>query len=135
MASSQRKIVRKHLKEPDEFETFLVRLEDFATTNWRQLLIGAAAAVVIVLLMIGIYSYQRHNDHVVAGRFYDALSALNSKQYRAAQEQFSKLAADASGRELGRLARFYVARCYAAEGDLQHARDALVAYVAEARDE
>ncbi len=135
MPPTHRKLRRKELKEPDEFLSFLYDAREFVTGNLTQIAASAAVVVGVAMIAMGVYYYERHRDHLAAAQFYTAFSALGSKQYKTAQQDFTSLAASESGRELGRLARFYLAQCYLAENDLARARDSLVAYLADAHDQ
>jgi predicted negative regulator of RcsB-dependent stress response len=134
MPVAHRKLRRKDLKEPDEFLSFFNDLREFLTTNLQSIVISAAVVAGVGLIVIATYYYEVHRDHLAASQFYAGFQALDAKQYKAAADDFSALSADDSGREIGRLARFYLASAYLGENDLPHARDALIAYLAEAHD-
>src|SRR5713226_9906315 len=70
------------------------------------------------------------SDRLVADQFYEAITALDHKEYKNAETDFSKLAEDHPHASLGRLARFYLAGCYMAEKEPAKARDALNQYLA-----
>lgn len=132
--SSHRKISRKELKEPDEFFTLFGEARDFLVANVRQAVTAGAIVVLAIAIAIGFYSYQRRQDRMVGDRFYNALTALGSKQYKSAEDQLTSLAADESNRRLGRLARFYLAIAYLGDNNLAQARDALVRFISEEHD-
>ena len=132
--AAHRKLRRKDLKEPDQFLTFITDLREFVTTNLMQIVLSGAVVAVVALIVIAAYYHERHQDHAAAAQFYAGFQALDAKQYKAAEKDFSALSAAQPGREVGRLAQFYLATCYLGENDLPHARDALVAYLAEAHD-
>jgi tetratricopeptide (TPR) repeat protein len=128
------KINRKELEQPDEFVTFVESAQKFFLANLQRVVISAAVVVAAAGIVIGVYLYESRRDRIAGEQFYAALSALNSKQYKAAEEQFTKLADSEPGRRVGKLSRFYLGNAYLAENDLQHARDAFVAFVAEEHD-
>jgi len=130
----RRKITQKELKGPDEFTTFVDNARDFFVNNLTQVIVSTAVVVAVAAIAIGTYYYERHRDTLASARFYDAITALNVGQNKIAETQFKQLADDEPGRRLGRLARFYVASAYLADGDLPDARDSLVAFLAEERD-
>ncbi|MGB8681564.1 MAG: tetratricopeptide repeat protein [Candidatus Binatus sp.] len=130
----RRKITQKELKAPDEFTTFVDSARDFLVNNLTQVLVSTAVVVAAGAIVIGVYYYERHRDTVAAAQFYDAITALNAGQNKQAETQFKQLADEEPGRRLGRLARFYLASAYIADGDLPDARDSLVAFLAEERD-
>jgi len=130
----RRKISQKELRAPDELTTLVDSARDFLVNNLTQVLISTAVVVVVGAIVVGVYYYERHRDNIASGRFYGAITALNAGQNKPAETQFKQLADEEPGRRLGRLARFYVASAYLADGDLPDARDSLVAFVAEERD-
>ncbi len=130
----RRKITQKELKAPDELTTLVDSARDFLVNNLTQVLISTAVVVIVGAIAVGAYYYERHRDNIASARFYDAITALNGGQNKAAETQFQQLAEQEPGRRLGRLARFYMASAYLADGDLAKARDSLVSFLAEERD-
>ncbi|MGC1677112.1 MAG: tetratricopeptide repeat protein [Candidatus Binataceae bacterium] len=134
MASTRRKISRKELKAPSEFQNIFESAQEFLLANLRQVIISAVIIVVAAGIAIGTYSYERHRDRIAGEAFYGALTALTAKQYKTAEEQFSKLAAAEPDRRIGKLARLYLAQSYIGAGDFLKARDALIGFVADYHD-
>jgi predicted negative regulator of RcsB-dependent stress response len=130
----RRKLTQKELKAPDEFTTFVDNARDFLVNNLTQVIVSSVVVVVVGAIVIGVYYYERHRDSLASARFYDAITALNAGQNKPAETQFKQLANDEPGRRLGRLAGFYLASAYIADGNLPDARDTLVAFLAEERD-
>ncbi len=130
----RRKLTQKELRAPDEFTTFVDGARDFLVNNLRQVIVSSAVVVIAGAVVIGVYYYERHRDSLAAAQFYAAITALNAGQNKDAETQFKQLADEEPGRRLGRLARFYTASAYIADGDLPNARDSLVAFLAEERD-
>ena len=130
----RRKITQKELKAPDELTTLVESAREFLVNNLNQVLISTAVVVVAGAIVIGVYYYERHRDSIASARFYNAITALNAGKNKDAEAQFKQLADDEPGRRLGRLARFYLATAYSADGDLPDARDSLVAFLAQERD-
>jgi predicted negative regulator of RcsB-dependent stress response len=130
----RRKLTQKELRAPDEFTTFVDSARDFFVNNLTQMIVSATVVVVVGAIVIGVYYYERHRDTLASARFYDAITALNGGQNKLAETQFKQLADEEPGRRLGRLARFYLASAYIADGDLPDARDSLVAFLSEERD-
>ena len=129
------KITRKELKQPDEFQTFVTNAQEFLRTNLTQVIVSAAIVLALGALAVGIYYYEIHRDNTAGDAFYNALSELNKKNYKQAEADFERLAQGESGREVGRLARFYLGSAYFQDAQYDKARDALVAYVPDAKDD
>jgi predicted negative regulator of RcsB-dependent stress response len=132
--SRRRKLSQKELRAPDEFTTLVDNARDFLLNNLNQVLVSAAVVVAVGAVVIGVYYYERHRDDLTAARFYDAMTALNAGHNKQAETEFKQLADQEPQRRLGRLARFYMASAYMADGHLPDARDSLVAFLAEERD-
>jgi predicted negative regulator of RcsB-dependent stress response len=130
MPVTHRKLRRKELRQPDEFITFFENLRSFLLDNLVRVIIGACAAIALAAIGVGVYFYTQYRDRLVADQFYEAITALDHKEYKNAETDFSKLAEDHPHASLGRLARFYLAGCYMAEKDPAKARDALNQYLA-----
>ena len=130
MPVTHRKLRRKELRQPDEFITFFENLRSFLLDNLVQVIIGACAAIALAAIGVGVYFYTQYRDRLVADQFYEAITALDHKEYKNAETDFSKLAEDHPHASLGRLARFYLAGCYMAEKEPAKARDALNQYLA-----
>ena len=129
------KINRKELKQPDEFQTFVANAQNFLVKNLQQVIVSAAIVLAIGGLAVGIYYYEVHRDTVAGDRFYTAVSELNQKNYKQAEADFEKISQDEPNREVGKLARFYLGNAYFQDGQLEKARDALVAYAPDAKDD
>ncbi len=130
MPVTHRKLRRKELRQPDEFITFFENLRSFLLDNLVRVIIGACAAIALAAIGVGVYFYTQYRDRLVADQFYEAITALDHKEYKNAETDFSKLAEDHPHASLGRLARFYLAGCYMAEKEPAKARDALNQYLA-----
>ncbi|MGH7781022.1 MAG: tetratricopeptide repeat protein [Candidatus Binataceae bacterium] len=134
MPPTRHKLTRKELKQPTEIQTIVESAQEFLADNLRQVIISSVVLIVAVGVALGMYTYERHRDRIAGEAFYGALTALGGKQYKSAEEQFSKLAASAPDLRIGKLARLYLAQAYQGEGDLGKARDSLIAFVSEYHD-
>ncbi len=132
--SRHKRLSRKELRQPDEFQTFFEDARSFVHENQTRILVFAAGVLVAIAAVVGVLAYQRHKDRIAGDRFYAALSALNDKQYAEAETGFKRLARDDPGREAGRLAQFYLGICLLDQGHLSEARDAFTAYIAQSHD-
>jgi tetratricopeptide (TPR) repeat protein len=131
MATTHTRISRKDLKQPDEFVTLVDRAAVLFRENLDRVLLGAVATVVIFLIVFGLYFYHQHQSRLTAEAFYDAVGALERKDYKAAERDFTQLAEEHPHATLGRLARFYSANAYLAESQPAKARDAIQTYLAD----
>jgi tetratricopeptide (TPR) repeat protein len=129
------RISRKELKQPDEFQTFVSNAQEFLLNNLTQVIVSASIVLAAGALAVGIYYYEIHQDNIAGDAFYTAISELNSKNYKQAEADFQKLADNDSNREVGKLARFYLGSAYFQDGQLDKARDTLIAYVPDAKDD
>src|SRR5260370_20358906 len=129
MPVTHRKLRRKALRQPDEFITFFENLRSYLLDNLVRVIIGACAAIALAAIGVGVYFYTQYRDRMVADQFYEAITALDHKEYKTAETDFSKLVEDHPHASLGRLARFYLAGCYMAEKEPAKARDALNQYL------
>ncbi|HXZ87962.1 MAG TPA: tetratricopeptide repeat protein [Candidatus Binataceae bacterium] len=127
--TTRRKLSRKELKQPDEFISFLDQTVDFVQHNVTRIILGAAGLVAIVALGFAFQFYSQHQERLAAADFYDAVGAVDRKDYKAAEQGFTQLADSRPHRTLGRLSRFYLASVYLDQGQPAKARDALTAYL------
>jgi predicted negative regulator of RcsB-dependent stress response len=130
MATSHYKIKTKDLKAPDEFVTSVDRIGSYLANNLARVIVIAAAVILLAGVIFTYAFYRAHRNQVAADRFYDALTALNHKQYNTAEQGFENLAQTASGTLAG-LAPLYAASAYMSDNKPAQARDALEAYLAE----
>ena len=129
MATSHYKINVKDLKQPDEFITTVDRVGNYIANNLARVIIGAVALILVAAVIFGYSFYRSHQDRLAASHFYDALTALNHKDYKTAEEGFEALAQSGSGK-LSKLAPLYVASAYLGDNKPAQARDALEGYIA-----
>jgi tetratricopeptide (TPR) repeat protein len=131
LATRHHKISRKELKQPDEFQSIFETAGLFFELHMTEVLLGAAALVVIVAIALGFYYYEARRGRAAAARFDDALTELQGGKYDAAEKELSSLAADEPHRAVGRLANLYLATAYLAQKEPAKARDSLLRYLAE----
>src|SRR5579872_145013 len=89
-----KKISRKELKQPDEFQSFISSAQEFIGNNLQQVIVSASIVLAAGALAVGIYYYEIHRDNLAGDRFYSAVSELNNKNYAQAETDFQKLADD-----------------------------------------
>src|SRR5271169_4871907 len=118
-----KRISRKELKQPDEFQSFIANAQEFLRSNLQQVIVSSAIVLAAGAIAVGIYYYEVNRDNLAGDRFYSAISELNNKNYTRAEADFQKLAQDEPNREVGKLARFYLGNAYFQAGQLDKARD------------
>ncbi len=131
----RKRLSQKELRAPDEFQTFVDSAREFLSSNLQQVLVSAGIVLAAGALAVGIYYYEIHRDNLAGDRFYSALNALDHKNYPEAEGGFQRLADDETGRQVGKLARFYLGATYLDAGDLPKAQSALVAFLAGSHDD
>jgi tetratricopeptide (TPR) repeat protein len=129
MATTHRsKIRRKDLKQPDEFMTVAYSVEDFVEHHLSKVITGAIVVLVVAAVFFLIYQHVSTVRREAAEQFYQGFSALNSKDYKRAEDRFNALIADHPSTRAADLARFYRGIAYFNSGDLPRARQALEDY-------
>ncbi len=129
MATTHRpKIRRKDLKQPDEFMTAAFTVENFVEHHLNKVISGAIAVLVLAAALFLIYQHVISVKKEAAEQLYEAFSALNSKDYKGAEQKFDTLIAQHPSSSAAGLARFYLGIAYFNSGDLAHARQALESY-------
>jgi predicted negative regulator of RcsB-dependent stress response len=128
------KLSRKELKQPDEFVSFLDQTLEFLSQNATRVIFAAIGAVVLLAVIFTVRFYRQHQQRLAAESFYQAVNALDRKDYKTAQEGFTQLATDRPGQPLGQLSRLYVASIDLEQGRAAKARDELTAYLNDSAD-
>jgi tetratricopeptide (TPR) repeat protein len=128
MATSHYRLDPKELRQPDEFVTLADRIWEYIGNHVARVIIGAVAVIALAGAGFGVSFYHQHRDRVESDSFYTALSALNHKDFKTAEDGFATLSQTGSG-SLTQLAQLYLATAYFNEGQMAKARDALTAYL------
>ena len=128
------KLSRKELKQPDEFVSFLDQALEFLSQNATRVIFAAIGTVVLLAVVFTVRFYWQHQQRLAAESFYQAVSALDRKDYKAAQQGFSQLSMSEPDQALGRLSRLYLGSIYLDQGQALKARDELTAYLANNAD-
>jgi tetratricopeptide (TPR) repeat protein len=132
--TSHRRISRKGLKQPDEFVSILERIGDLIAANSARVIIGAITLVLAIVTVFVASFYSQYRQRIASEQFYRAINSLSDKDYKSAQQGFSAVARNDSGRTLGHLARFYLATTYLAQNQASKARGTLQHYLAKGGD-
>ena len=133
MATSHYKIKVKDLKQPDEFVTTVDRIGNYLAHNLARVIVGAVVLIALAAVIFTYAFYRAHQNRVTADHFFDALTALDHKNYKTAEEGFELVAQTGSGK-VARLAPLYAASAYMSDNKPAPARDALEAFVAASND-
>jgi tetratricopeptide (TPR) repeat protein len=129
MATTHRpKLRRKDLKQPDEFMTVAYTVEHFVEHHLNKVITGAIAVVIVAAVLFLIYQHVASVRQKAAEQFYDAFSALNSKDYKGAERKLKTLITEHPSSSAADLARFYLGIAYFNSGDMPLAREALERY-------
>jgi predicted negative regulator of RcsB-dependent stress response len=123
------KLSRKELKQPDEFISFLDQAIEYVSHNTTRVIFGAVGLIAILGVVFGVRFYWQHQQRLAAEQFYQAVGALNQKDYKNAASGFAEVASSYPSRDLGRLSRLYLGSTYLDQGEPAKARDALTEFL------
>src|ERR1700749_2548254 len=90
--SQNRRISRKELRQPDEFQSFVDAAGNFVADNLLRVILGIGGLVTLLLIIVGISAYFGRQRSVIAESFYQATSALDHKDYKTAATAFALIA-------------------------------------------
>jgi predicted negative regulator of RcsB-dependent stress response len=119
------KLSRKELKQPDEFISFLDQAIEYVSNNLARVILAAVGLVAILVVIFGVRFYWQHQQRLAAEQFYQAVTALNQKDYKTAASGFSDLVQSHPGSDLGHLSGLYLGSTYLGQGQPAKARDAI----------
>ena len=86
------------LKQPDEFMTAAFTVEDFVEHHLNKVITGAIAVLVLAAALFLIYQHVMSVRKEAAEQLYEAFSALNSKDFKGAEQE---VAADLQAGSVG----------------------------------
>lgn len=131
-----RRITRKQLKKEDEFVSTVDTMIQWGTENWRPLVAGLAAVVVIALVWWGATSWMRSRNSEAslllekAVETYegepDATSGRPTGEVMVAEEQYRQVIEHYGHTDQADEARLYLAQIALADGRTDEARTILV---------
>jgi hypothetical protein len=123
MASASKRITRKDLKQPDWFQVNSEKALDFFTDH-KPLVIGAAAALVLILIANwGWQQFKEKQDMEAGQEFSKAVIAYQAAQYQNAISGFEKVQTYRWS-HYAPLAHLYLANSYLATNDTEKALSA-----------
>ena len=129
------KMTRHQLKEQDEITTSLQRVTDFAFNRRRELIIGGATLLVVVLAVIGwsLYSSSRNTKAQIqlsqAIRVYDDTTKPDKERYEATIVEAQKTIDQYGSLSVGPIAQYYIGLSHEGLGDTAKAVENLQATV------
>jgi tetratricopeptide (TPR) repeat protein len=130
--SQTKRLTRKELRGPDEFQTLSARGIEWAQGHGRSvwIAVGAAAAVLIAIaIVVGVI---QSRESRAAREFYGASELFKREQWSEALTSFSTIADDLGGTIYGKLARLYAARAALRADQTPRAVELYRAYLANA---
>jgi predicted negative regulator of RcsB-dependent stress response len=128
-AHHPRRLSRKELRQPDEFVSFFDAAGDYLANNLLRVILGGVGLLAVIFVVVGARFYLDRQNRAAADAFYQAINALDRKDYPQAAAQFATLASDYPSTSLSRLAPFYVANAELAQNQSAKARVALQKYL------
>jgi predicted negative regulator of RcsB-dependent stress response len=135
MSEATKRLRRKDLREPDEFLTLTGRLVDWSRQN-AQMLAIAGGALVVLVIVLGVWSWVQQSRQTRASRaFYAADELYRREQWQEAESSFELLASDLPGTPYGRLARLYAGRAALRAGRNAEAVESLRQFLANPIDD
>jgi hypothetical protein len=120
MATASKKITRKELRQPDWFQVASEKAIEFIEARKAQVI---SAAVVVLLVLVGIWSWQSYKEkqNIVAGQeFTKAVESFQAAKFTEAIAGFEKVQGYRWSRYAG-LAHLYQANIYLAMSNLDKA--------------
>jgi hypothetical protein len=126
-----KRLTRKDLRGPDEFQTLTVRALDWAQENSRTVWIVAGIAVAVLIAIAVVLGVMQSREARAAREFYGASELFKREQWGEALASFTTIADDLGGTTYGRLAQLYAARSAARAGETARAVELYRAYLQE----
>lgn len=128
MASTTRRLSRKELRQPDWFQTTTEDVLEFYRRQRVAVLVGIAAAILILLGIWGWRAYKERQDALAAQEFGQAMTHYHAGKYREAIESLEKVETHRWSR-YAHLAHFYEANSYLALNDYPKATSAAQRFI------
>jgi tetratricopeptide (TPR) repeat protein len=128
------KLRRKDLRQPDELATLTGRTMSWAREQ-RRVLVGVAAAALVVAVILAVAARVRANRHAAAAAAFGAAHAsFEAGKFQESGEAFAGVARDYPSAPYGRLAGLYRGHALARQGEAQAASAAYAEYLATSPD-
>lgn len=125
-----KRLSRKELRAPDEFQTLSMRALDWARANSRIVWIGAGSSLALLILLAAVLGILRSREQRAVEEFYGASELFKREQWSEAVRSFAAIADDLGSTTYGRLSRLYAARAAARAGETDRSIEFYRAYLA-----
>jgi hypothetical protein len=126
-----KRLTRKELRGPDEFQTITARALEWARGHGRTVWIGVGAAGAVLLVIAAVIGFLQSREARAAHEFYGASELFKREQWSEALASFSAIADDLGGTTYGRLARLYAARSAFRAGEAPRAVELYRGYLSD----
>ncbi len=125
-------MTRHELKETDEITTSIQKFSEMAYARKKEILAGAIAVVVLILLVVGWRVYSANRNASAQNQLSQAISAYSDTTIKSEKERYEKALVQAqkthdtySSLPAGMIAQYYMAMCQEGLGDTAKATDNL----------
>jgi hypothetical protein len=124
-----KRLTRKDLRGPDEFQTLTARGLEWAQGHGRTVWIAAGAATAVLIVVAIVVGVLQSREARAAREFYGASELFKREQWSEALASFSTIADELGSTTYGRLAQLYAARSAARAGEATRAVELYRAYL------
>lgn len=128
--SQTKRMTRKELRGPDEFQTMSVRALEWASENQRTVWIASGVVAAVLVLIAVVTGVVQSRANQAAQDFYGATELFKRQQWSEAMESFVAIADSSSSSTYGRLAQLYAARSALRAGDAARSVELYRTYLA-----
>lgn len=135
-----KKITKKQMKKPDEFMSLTSRAIDFSATHLKKIAFGGAAALVILLAIIGFEMWEGKKERDAAQSLNSALGLYqtvdaasregSAADYKSLLEKFDQITRDFPGTSSGKLSLLYQGNIHLNLGEFDAAIKTYEAFLA-----
>ena len=137
----KRRIIKKKVKEPDEFISTSDLIIRYVRDNYKNVTRISVAVLIIFFLSYGWFYYSREKEKDASHFFYQTEqlykrskgNQADKEQYNIALGRFEKILKEYSGTSSSVRALFYVGDCYYHLGDYDNAIDYYTKFINESR--
>jgi len=128
--SQTKRLTRKELRGPDEFQTLTTQAIEWAQGHGRTVWITVGAAAAIAIAIAVVLGITQSREARAAKEFYGASELYKREQWSEALTSFSSIADSLGSTTYGRLSRLYAARAARRAGEAPRAVELYRSYLA-----